>query len=139
MNENNTTQSNPWIKFSERAPTEVDADSFGCIMVIFDDKSVAIRYCNDQTKYLNKPLAWTSIPKLPDLTRDDKDEQEYDRFIKTYSLGSSMVNSLNLKLAYEAGLREARKQAREAFDKVQLVMEEDNEEAAEAFAASIQA
>ena len=132
--------SNPWIKFSERAPTEVDADSFGCIMVMFGNKSVAIHYYyNDQTKYLNKPLMWASIPKLPEPTRDDRDKQEYDRFIKTYSLHCSMVNSLNLKLAYEAGLREARKQAREAFDKVICQIDPDQKEAAEAFAASIQA
>ena len=82
---------------------------------------------------------WASIPKLPEPTRDDRDKQEYDRFIKTYSLHCSMVNSLNLKLAYEAGLREARKQAREAFDKVICQIDPDQKEAAEAFAASIQA
>ncbi len=136
MSKSNTTQSNPWIKFSERQPTEADADIHGHILYMFGDASVGIfKHADDFVK--RNAVSWTSIPKAPEPTRDDLDLAEFDRFKNTYSLHSSMVNSLNLKLAYEAGLREARKQAREAFDKVEIVMEEDNEETAEAFVASI--
>jgi hypothetical protein len=150
MNKNN------WVKVADRKPTRQDADEHGHVLYLFEDGSKSVdevslfdegNYYDDSDEVYNDfrdgchcshiPVAWMTLPNTPVVTRDDKDRQEYDRFINTYSLGSSMVNSLNLKLAYEAGLREARKQAREAFDKVEIVMEEDNEETAEAFVASI--
>jgi hypothetical protein len=132
----NTTQSNPWVKFSERAPTEADSDIHGHVLFMFEDNSVGVFGYTD-TFVKNRVVSWTSIPKVPEPTRDDLDLAEFNRFKDTYSLHSSMVNSLNLKLAYEAGLREARKQAREAFAQISYYIKEDQAEEARKFEASI--
>lgn len=138
MSKSNMTQSNPWVKFSEQKPTKEDANNYGFVLYKFDNDSFGLfNWSESLTSYL--PTIWTTIPNFPEQTRDDLDLAEFNRFKDTYSLHSSMVNSLNLKLAYEVGLREARKQAREAFEKIEIEIEvsDGNEEAAQAFVASI--
>lgn len=119
-----------WTRFSDRRPEDSDFDKNNNIFILFDDDSYDIF---DKETDMNKSMvAWAPLPMPLVDSRDDADLKVYNKFIETYSLNSSMVNSLNLKLAYEAGLKEARRQAREALDKVNLSTEEGEEAAVEA-------
>jgi hypothetical protein len=124
MNKNN------WTKFADKLPQDEDFDQNGNIIVLFDDGSYDI--FDKETDMNDSMVAWATLPKPLEVTRDDADLKVFNKFIETYSLGSSMVNSLNLKLAYELGLKEARRQAREGLDKVFLSTSEKEEEAVQA-------
>lgn len=62
----------PWVKTSDRPPTEADADSNGDILVYdpIDEKMFSFGYKSVE-KYPASYLWWMSIPPLP-----EKEEQE---------------------------------------------------------------